>query len=68
MAKTGTVKLDKFGIFFAVAGAILAIASFLENYLQGEKFDGSIIGLGLMLIVIGGFFYISGKKSKAQDK
>ncbi len=54
------------GIVFLIAGFVILVLAFL-NYRQDGGISSSFLG-GISIIFLGVFFYIYGKKLRAQDK
>lgn len=67
MAESRSVELYKIGIAFAVGGIILMMLTLLDH-LQDGKTDGGIVAVEILLVITGALMYVSGRKSKAQDK
>jgi drug/metabolite transporter (DMT)-like permease len=54
------------GIVFLIAGLVILVLAFL-NYRQDGRVSSSFV-MGLFIIFFGVFWYLYGKKLKAQDK
>lgn len=68
MAKSDSAKLYiNMGMIIALVGVVILILTLL-NYFQDGRVVSSTLLMGVIIVVLGVFFYTSGKKLKAQEK